>query len=112
MGKGVLYHIYVIIKFSLFYLLGIFLERSLSSLYIYLISVLTFLTGFILRWFNIYPGRFEPLWIDFYTFVISFSLLVFFSYSIIVPLKYGLLLIFSLHIIYNLYRIFSIIFGG
>ncbi|MCM8776964.1 MAG: hypothetical protein NC905_01690 [Candidatus Omnitrophica bacterium] len=112
MGKVVLYHIYVIIKFSLFYLLVIFIEKRVSTLYVYLISALVFFTGFILRWFNLYPGRFEPLWIDFYTFVISFSLLVLFSYSIIVPLKYGLLLIISLHIIYNLYMTFDIIAGG
>lgn len=108
MEREVLYHLQVIIKFFLFYLLGILVGRKIDTPYIYIIAAVAFLGGFILRWLNLYPGRSEPLWMDFYTSVFSFSLLVLCIYSITIPLKYGLLFIFSIHIIYNLY----VLLGG
>jgi len=100
-----LYHISVILKFFAFYFLGILLNKKIEPLYIYLISTVAFLIGFTLRWTDLYPGRFEPLWIDFITFTISLSLLVFSVSKIVMPLRYGLLLIFSIHIIYNIINI-------
>lgn len=105
MGKEVLYHICAIIKFFLFYLLGIFAGRKIGTNYIYLISAFAFLIGFILRWFNLYPGKFEPFWIDLHTFIISLFLFIFWILNIAIPLKYGLLFIISIHIIYNLFEI-------
>jgi len=95
-------YVSVILKFFAFYFLAVLVGRKIDPLYIYLISALAFLIGFILRWFNVYPGRFEPLWIDFATFTISFSLLVFYASKVVIPLRYGLLFIFSIHIIYNI----------
>jgi len=101
-----LYNLSAIIKFSFFYLIGLLVGMKIKPPHIYLICGISFLAGFVLRIAGSYPGRYEPPIIDFATFSISAVLFFLSVFYVTVPLKFGLSLIISLHIIYNLTMIF------
>lgn len=99
------YHFLAIAKFVGLYLLGLIVGMKVKPAYIYLLCTAGFLVGFALRALEMYPGRYEPLFIDFSTMVIC---LVLFSVSEIttaVPVKYGLLGVISVHIVYNVGKV-------
>lgn len=102
------YYLLAIARFVIFYLLAFLAGTKIKPVYIYMICTLAFLAGFIFREFHIYPGRDEPLFIDFLTFMACLVLFLLSKLVYTVPLKYGLLIIISVHIVYNLVKIFQI----
>jgi len=99
-------HLKILIKWLLFYFTGIIAGTKIKNSYIYFACFIGFSTGFILRILKIYPGKPEPLYLDGCTAIISLLLFLLSTLSFKIPGKYGLLLIFSLHLIYNLYYTF------
>jgi len=100
-------HLKILIKWILFYFTGIIAETKIKNTYIYFACFIGFSIGFILRGLRIYPGKPEPLYLDGCTAIISLLLFLLSILSFKIPVKYGLLLIFSLHLIYNLYYVFK-----
>jgi len=95
----------ILIKWIGGYLIGIYSVKFISPLIIYFLCILGFLSGFLLRFFKKYPGKEEPLLLDFSTFLLSsiiFLISIFFQ-SINCP--QGLFLIFLPHLVYNLIKI-------
>jgi hypothetical protein len=95
-------HIKILVKWLLFYLAGILAAFKVPPFYIYSMSTIGFFGGFLLRKFSLYPGKWEPLWLDGYTFLISLFILLLCKLFKTMPVKTGLIIIFSLHIIYNI----------
>jgi len=95
----------ILVKWLIFYFLGIIFGKKFPHL-IYFLCMIGFLTGFILRILKIYPGKHEPIYLDGVTFLISICVFFYYKYYKQIDIKYGLLLIFLLHILFNLFKIF------
>ncbi len=96
----------IFIKWIGFYLIGIYSVKFLSPLIIYFLCILGFLTGFLLRVFGKYPGKEEPLILDFSTFLLSSIIFLTSILFQFIDCAHGLFLIFLPHLIYNLIKIF------
>ncbi len=98
----------ILIKWCFIYFAGLIVNKFISQFILYIFCIVGFLTGFILRVIGKYPGKTEPLILDFSTFLLAIVIL-FLNKSI--NFKIGLFLIFLPHIVYNLVLIsFILIF--
>jgi len=98
-------HFLIFIKWLFIYFFVIFIFKRYLSPYLYLIISLCFLVGFILRKFDLYPGKKEPLILDFSTFLISLVFFILNKIGIKIDLKISFLIILFPHLIYNLLKI-------
>ncbi|MCM8804310.1 MAG: hypothetical protein NC833_03540 [Candidatus Omnitrophica bacterium] len=95
----------ILIKWLFIYIFVVFIYKKFQSSYLYLIISFCFLIGFILRKFNLYPGKPEPIFIDFLTSLISLLFFILERFFII-DFKISFAIILLPHIIYNIYKIF------
>ena len=96
----------ILIKWIGFYLIGIYSVNSISPLVIYFLCIPGFLLGFLLRIFGKYPGKEEPLILDFSTFLLSSIIFLISTFFQFIDCAQGLFLIFLPHLVYNLIKIF------
>ncbi|MCM8802903.1 MAG: hypothetical protein NC827_06315 [Candidatus Omnitrophica bacterium] len=99
---------YIILKWIIIYFFVIFIFKKYQPPYLYLIIGLCFLTGFILRKFDLYPGKKEPLLLDFSTFLISFILFILNKIGLKIDIKIAFFFVLIPHLIYNICKTFKV----
>jgi hypothetical protein len=98
-------HFLILIKWLFIYFFVIIVFKKYQPPFIYLFISFCFLTGFILRKFNLYPGKEEPLILDFLTFLISLLFFILLKFGFKIDLKISFFIILLPHLIYNLLKI-------
>jgi len=99
-------HFLILVKWLFIYFLVIFIFRKHQPQYLYLVISLCFLIGFILRKFDLYPGKKEPLILDFSTFLISLIFFILTKIGLKIEIKFSFLITLLPHLLYNLFKIF------
>jgi hypothetical protein len=99
----------ILVKWIVIYILVLLSLKKINPAFVYLSSSICFLIGFLLRKFNIYPGKPEPLYLDFLTFLISLSLFIMVKAGGKINLQVGFLIILSIHLIYNISKITNLL---